>query len=382
MSFWVIAGTTLVSAGTAVYSSAQTKKAGKKQAGALRDSSAAQLKYMQQRATERAAMLQKMIKDGTFEFPEVDVGAATDQALAITTRNLPGIVANTKTAYDAAAANFRDFLKTSFGKTDEGKDVIDEMTGGASDVVQSQLMGRLAPGTRRLLGRQALATGRAASLGQGAVQDAYTYQLGITAEQQSQAGVQNYQNLYTTYGRFAPQITPLNLLPYGGLTTGESITNAQFNAKGEWESQLGEAQAILGGYDTETGQVGSLIGPSIMGAAAPGIASALGNAQLGEQIGKAAAGIGGMYAGITLLRNPNALYQTGSQGGAPVYAENSLGSLNRNALPSTYYLGETEVRRAIPLENTGLGFGRLGYGFNSGNSNPYAQAAAMRVLMG
>ena len=132
------------------------------------------------------------------------------------------MLANTATAYDSSAANFQRYLGGEFGKTEDGLSALDAQRNATNEVVMSQLMGRLSPGTRQLLGRRALATG-ATSLGSGAVQDGYTYQLGLTAEDQVQRGISNYGSLYEQYGRFVPQISPLDMLNYGGLTSNAAL---------------------------------------------------------------------------------------------------------------------------------------------------------------
>jgi hypothetical protein len=303
-TFINVAGIVIMGA-TAVAGAAAAKKAGKKAAQGQAAGSAAQLRFMQSQASERTAALSKLMKEGAFEFPQVDVAASADKALGVTTRNLPSIIANTKTAFDAAAANFRNFLTESFGKDAAGKPAFEEQRTAANQIVLDQMRGRLSEGTRRMLGRRALATG-AVGLGRGAVQDAYTQALGIASEEQAQMGLKNYAGLYETYGRFAPNITPLDLLPYGGVTTAQSLATDQFNAEGMFRGQLAEAGAILSNIDQATQTIGPSIGPAVAGPYNVQAASAAGDAQMLQEVGATVGALFGAYRSNQLITQMNA----------------------------------------------------------------------------
>jgi len=369
-----------VSTGIAAYGSAQKTKAAKSQAKGQAAASAAQLQFMETQAAERAGALRKLLKGGNFEFPSVDVGKATDEALSITTRNLPGIIANTRSVYDAATQNFRDYLRSTFGKTSTGQDALPLMEQAASGNVLSQLAGDVAPGTRSLLGRRALATG-APSLGKRAVENAYTYALGMTSEEQAQKGLQNYGSLYEQYGRFAPNITPMDLLPYGGLQTGQSIQNAQFNASGEFQANVAEANAILGNIDQETSTLGPLIGPQVLSTYGEGIASALGRADMATEIGS---GIQGMMGSIYAQGLMNNMYGTQVPTAGLSSAEAAYNKKNNifdytggGGGISNYYLRGGGYEGASPAALFGLGMsgGRGGYGMSGGFGNEWAGRA-------
>lgn len=361
---------TLVSAGTAAYSASQQKKA----ANAGVSAAESNLEFTQGQAAKREAMLKDLIKGGAFEFEPVDASAAAGEALSTTTANLPGILSNTDAVYNNAATNIRRFLTESFGKDASGKDMLPQMTDATNSAVLDMLKGRLSEGTRTLLGQRAVATG-ATSLGRGPVQDAYTYALGLTSEQQVQQGITAYQNLYQTYGRFAPQITGLDLLPYGGLSTNAAIQNAQFNSQGEFQAGMAKANAVLGNVDAQT----QMIYPALQALGQAQQGPILAQAQMGQAIGQGVAGLLGTYASTQLIQNPNALYQTGSIGGVPNYAESSWSSLNRSALPSNYYLGGVQVRAAEGVAPTALRSGGSFGGGNSYSSNA-AIASALRNL--
>lgn len=359
MSYIALAGT-VISAGTAAYGASQKSKAGKAAASGQAAASKAQLAFFKKQASQRSRELMKLIEGGHFEFPQVDAGAAADQALNVTTRNLPGVLANTATAYDSAAANFQRYLAGAFGEGSDGQAALPAQRQAVNDAVLNALQGRLSDGTRTLLGRRALATG-AVGLGDGAVQDAYTQRLGIAAEEQVQRGLQAYGQLYETYGRFAPQISPLDLLQYGGLSTNSSLQNAQFNAAGTFQAQIAEANAILQNIDTATSTIGSAIGPAAQGPYLQQAAGYLGAGEIGMAIGQGLAGIAGTYFGRQMQMDPNYLYRTGFETNGlgqrvPVYAETATGSLDRFALPANYYLGQNEVRRALPAEGQGATF--------------------------
>jgi type II secretory pathway pseudopilin PulG len=358
MSF--VASIAVISASTSIYGAAQNSKARKAAASGQAAASQAQLDFYRKRASQRTRELMKMIGEGMLEFPTVDAGAAADQSLGVTTRNLPGVLANTAATYDSAASNFSRYLNQAFGQGTDGEAALPNQQQAVNDAVLSALQGRLSEGTRNTLGRRALATG-AVNLGRGAVQDTYTQQLGIAAEEQVQRGIQAYGQLYETYGRFAPQISPLDLLNYGGLSTNSALQNAQFNATGMFQSQLAEANAILQNIDMATQTIGSAIGPAAQGPYMTQEAGYLGAGEIGMAVGQGLAGIGGAYLGGQMARDPNYLYRTGyraGEGGArvPVYAETAAGSLDRFGLPSNYFLGDTEVRRALPAEAQGAAF--------------------------
>jgi len=354
MSYFAL-GALVLSTGASVYGASQKSKAGKAAAAGQSAASKAQLDFFRKQASQRQRELMELMDAGNFEFPSVDAGAAADQALSTTTRNLPGVLANTATAYDSAAANFNRFLNQAFGQDSEGQAALPAQRQAANDAVLAALQGRLSDGTRTMLGRRALATG-AVHLGEGAVQDAYTQRLGIAAEEQVQRGLQAYGQLYETYGRFAPQISPLDMLNYGGLSTGMSLQNAQFNAAGQFNAQIAEANAILQNIDQATQTIGSAIGPAAQGPYLQQAAGYLGAADLGMAVGQGLAGIAGTYYGRQLQMDPNYLYRTGTRDGVPVYAETASGSLDRFALPANYYLGQNEVRRALPVEGQGPTF--------------------------
>lgn len=364
MSYIAIAGA-VVSAGTAAYGASQQSKAGKAAASGQAAASKAQLRFMQMQASERERALKKLMSEGAFEFPSVDAGAAANESLGTTTRNMPGVLANTATAYDSAAANFERYLQSTFGKGADGKSALDSQKSATNQAVMDQLMGRLSQGTRTLLGRRALASG-ATNLGRGAVQDAYTYQLGLAAEDQVRQGVSNYGQLYEQYGRFAPQISPMDMLNYGGLSTNSALQNSQFNASGQFQAQIAQAEAILGNIDRETQFVGSAIGGAAQAPYMQAAAGAAGAGAMGMAVGQGLSGIMGTYYGAR--QTQNSMAQTGMRyadgyGYVPVYGEGAR--LNQSMLPSAYYRGDSlttfsggmETRRALPVESQGPAFG-------------------------
>jgi hypothetical protein len=338
-----LVASTAISAGTAAYGASQQKKAGNAAAAGQAASTRAQLNYERRRASEKMAVLRNLIEDGMFEYPTVDAGAAADQSLGVTTRNLPGVLANTATTYDSAASNFSRYLNQAFGQGTDGEAALPNQQQAVNDAVLSALQGRLSEGTRTTLGRRALATG-AVNLGRGAVQDTYTQQLGIAAEEQVQRGIQAYGQLYETYGRFAPQISPMDMLNYGGLSTNASLQNSQFNAAGQWSAQLAQSGALLGGFDQETAAIGRLVGPNTAAPYASQAANAIGSAEMAMQMGNAFTSALGTYASWNMLQNPSSLY--GSSGMRPTQLPAAESAYNRRSgiedySASNYYLRNT-----------------------------------------
>jgi hypothetical protein len=208
------------------------------------------------------------------------------------------------------------------------------------------------------------------------VQDVYTQKLGIAAEEQAQKGMENYNNLYQTYGRFAPNITPMDLMPYGGLQTGQSIQNMQFNAGQELQANLAEVQAMLGGVTMESSMVGPTIGPSVMGPYQVSAAGSLGNAAVGEGIASGVSGILGAYGANQMMQQYG--QQGLSYGGTVGARQPGMYGADPSATGPYNVRGDRPYQGALGGYYATSGSGRGGFGLY----NPYPQRGGYNYMGG
>lgn len=87
---------------------------------------------------------------------------------------------------------------------------------------EDMLAGRLSSSTRGQLGRRAIATG-AVGLGEGAVSDVYAGYLGLTTEDITTRGAQQYQSLYQGYRQSLPFVSSADMMRYTTLDMGQAF---------------------------------------------------------------------------------------------------------------------------------------------------------------
>lgn len=209
---------TAVSVGTAAYTSSQQKKAAKRS----EEQAAKQGELSAQGQAETAAMQERLLKEADEPLSEEDLRSILEAAQMATEYNAgPG--------YDLASGIATRSNDTTLSELEKGMsrlfgggDTFNNLRNQVNTNIGNALEGRIAPGTQRLLGRRALETG-APVLGEGAVADALTNYLGLTAEDQSHRGIQEYQTMYQTYRTAFPMATPLDAMRYTTVSPSEII---------------------------------------------------------------------------------------------------------------------------------------------------------------
>ena len=166
---------------------------------------------------------------------------------------------------NSAAKRVNQYMPVAFGGGTSFKDM-QQLT---NEIVLGNLRGQVSQQTQTMLGRQMLGTG-AVDMGPGAVNQLYTGYLGLTQEDQSNRGVEQYRSLYAQYQQAV-----------------DKQATAQYNS--QWNSATAKAQGISAKADATASMwsgLGSLAGGYIGG----GMGGMLGGG----------AGAGGMFGSGTM----------------------------------------------------------------------------------
>jgi hypothetical protein len=123
--------------------------------------------------------------------------------------------------------------------------------------ISDSLAGKVSSSTRADLGRRMLASG-VSELGEGAADDIYGGYLGLTREQITAQGQEQFKSLYSTWRQSVPLISAANILDRFTMAPGEAVDAEIQNAMNEHQSSLGVAglkmQALGMGYGAQMNQ--------------------------------------------------------------------------------------------------------------------------------
>lgn len=194
------------------------------------------------------------------------------------------------------------YMAQLFGASPEEFEALQDLN---IEALEAQLQGELSPGTRRQLG-QAAVSANLTELGPASVDTAFTGFVGITAEQQTQAGQSNFRGLYALYRQSAPIASPLDLLSFTGLSTGQALQMEAQNASFANQNALAIYAGLQNADALNVNQAVSTYNARYTGALADsknpnaGLYGALGAgvAQLGTSIGSGIGSGGGSAAAV------------------------------------------------------------------------------------
>ena len=141
-------------------------------------------------------------------FRDIDPSAAAATALRTTQEALPSLISSASDITRGIVESTKEGLSALFPDFEEsfanlGQNIIARQTG------------RLSPSTERLLARRSV-SGGAAELGRRAVDDTFTGFLGLTAEEQAQAGDTLALQAASTTRSLFRTVGADQLLPFGG----------------------------------------------------------------------------------------------------------------------------------------------------------------------
>lgn len=157
------------------------------------------------------------------------------------------------TSMNKLEKSVRQLMGVSKSDTDTDRDTYNILRDQSQDLVRQQLAGQLSQGTQNMLSRRAAET--ASGLGMGAVQDAYTGFLGLTAESQAQQGFVNYRAMFGQLTSAARGQQIMNYeIGYNAAAAQANAITAQSNANSSMIQGLaGLAGGVIGGFSNPQG---------------------------------------------------------------------------------------------------------------------------------
>lgn len=157
------------------------------------------------------------------------------------------------TSMNKLEKSVRQLMGVSKSDTDTDRDTYNVLRDQSQDLVRQQLAGQLSQGTQNMLSRRAAET--ASGLGMGAVQDAYTGFLGLTAESQAQQGFVNYRAMFGQLASAARGQQIMNYeIDYNAAAAQANAITAQSNANSSMIQGLaGLAGGVIGSFSNPQG---------------------------------------------------------------------------------------------------------------------------------
>lgn len=171
--------------------------------------------------------------------------------------NIPGIL------QDVSAQNVEGLGRASQMSRQTNRQLLEDVLVGLSSLygdgafqrqrdlvnrnIESNLRGQISPGAQAILSRQALSTGNTA-LGRGAVNSAYSGFLGLTSEDLSQRGFQNFNTLFNTYRNAIPLSSPTDFASYFTLNPAQAVQSSLYDSLNAFEANKFNAN-MISNYD-------------------------------------------------------------------------------------------------------------------------------------
>ena len=189
---------------------------------------------------------------------------------------------------DAAVAQLEEAMSRMFG----GDGSFQRQRDLTNRNTEDMLAGKLSRSTENQLARRAVSTG-AVGLGEGAVSDAYAGYLGLTTEDITTRGAQQYQSLYQGYRQALPFVSAAEMMPYTTLQVGQAVDARMRIEENKYSANYNRALVKAAPDPMAAGHVQA----EMQRAMAVAGANYQANSQLGGMFSSAMNGLGGLMGG-------------------------------------------------------------------------------------
>jgi len=189
---------------------------------------------------------------------------------------------------DAAVAQLEEAMSRMFG----GDGSFQRQRKQVNQNTEDMLAGKLSRSTENQLARRAVSTG-AVGLGEGAVSDAYAGYLGLTTEDITTRGAQQYQSLYQGYRQALPFVSAAEMMPYTTLQVGQAVDARMRIEENKYSANYNRALVKAAPDPMAAGHVQA----EMQRAMAVAGANYQANSQLGGMFSSAMNGLGGLMGG-------------------------------------------------------------------------------------
>jgi hypothetical protein len=169
---------------------------------------------------------------------------------------------------------------------------------------EDMLAGKLSRSTENQLARRAVSSG-AVGLGEGAVSEAYAGYLGLTTEDITTRGAQQYQSLYQGYRQALPFVSAADMMPYTTVQAGQALDARIRLEENLYQSKYNRALVRAAPDPMASGHVMA----EMQRAMAVAGAEYQANSQLGGMFSSAMNGLGGLMGGQSAMSfNPSGMF--------------------------------------------------------------------------
>jgi len=189
---------------------------------------------------------------------------------------------------DAAVTQLEEAMSRMFG----GDGSFQRQRDLTNRNTEDMLAGKLSRSTENQLARRAVSTG-AVGLGEGAVSDAYAGYLGLTTEDITTRGAQQYQSLYQGYRQALPFVSAAEMMPYTTLQVGQAVDARMRIEENKYSANYNRALVKAAPDPMAAGHVQA----EMQRAMAVAGANYQANSQLGGMFSSAMNGLGGLMGG-------------------------------------------------------------------------------------